>query len=52
MKESGITQTILAEKVDISRTLVSYILSGRWNLKEHEKNKIAKALKCTVKEIF
>lgn len=52
MKELSVTQSVLAKKVKISRTLVSYVLSGRWNLTQKEKTDISKVLKCKVEQIF
>ena len=52
LKDVGLTQKEVAERSGQTRTLFTYIMSGRWNLKEYEKEKIAKVLNCSVNEIF
>ena len=51
-KKRGFTQAKLSEKVKMTKTIVSYVVLGRWKLTEDEKKLFAKALKCKVPEIF
>ena len=42
----------LAALIGVSRSQVSNVIPGRWNLTKEEKRAYAAALKCRIKEIF
>jgi len=46
------TQTIFASHIGISRGLVSFVVTGRFNLTQKERSAWARALKCKPSDIF
>jgi transcriptional regulator with XRE-family HTH domain len=52
IKERGMTQKEFAKKVKVSGTLVSLVITGKYNLERDRQERFAKALETSVEELF
>jgi transcriptional regulator with XRE-family HTH domain len=52
IKEKGYKQKDFAKLIGVDNSVVSRVVNGRMNLSDEEKERWAKALEKTVKEVF